>query len=92
MTKCFVNAVITGAGRGIGRAIAVRLAADGCNIIANDLPSHQASLDTLINEIESSGGKAASFAGDVTVEDIVNGLVEKCVATYGSLDIVRYLR
>ncbi|KAJ7701206.1 hypothetical protein B0H17DRAFT_1245922 [Mycena rosella] len=82
------NAVITGAARGIGRAIAVRLAADGCNVVVNDLPVNQELLDTLVNEIESSERKAVSFAGDVTVEETVDALVEKCVATYGSLDIM----
>jgi meso-butanediol dehydrogenase/(S,S)-butanediol dehydrogenase/diacetyl reductase len=87
------NAVIIGSGRGIGRAFAIRLAADGCNVVVNDFPTNQASLDSLVSEISSaSGGKAVSFAGDVTVEQNVKNLVETCAATYGSLDIVKISR
>jgi hypothetical protein len=86
------NAVITGAAQGIGRAIAVRLAADGCNVVVNDLPANQGLLDLLVAEIEASGKKAVSFAGDVSLEETVSGLVEKCAVTYGSLDIVRLVR
>ncbi|KAJ6586317.1 acetoin reductase family protein [Mycena vulgaris] len=81
------NAVITGAARGIGHAIAVRLASDGCNVVVNDLLANQTSLNTLVAEIEASGWKAVSFAGDMSVEQCVNDLVEKCVTSYGSLDI-----
>ncbi|KAJ7679162.1 acetoin reductase family protein [Mycena polygramma] len=88
------NAVITGAARGIGRAIAVRLASDGCNVVVNDLPSNQATLDDLVSEISSnaSGGKATSFAADITIEQNVKDLVENCVETYGTLDIASLLR
>ncbi|KAJ6481242.1 acetoin reductase family protein [Mycena vitilis] len=83
------NAVITGAARGIGRAIAVRLAADGYNVVVNDMPANQASLDELVAEISSaSGGKAVSFAADITIEQNVKDLVEKCVSTYGTLDVM----
>ncbi|KAJ7109550.1 acetoin reductase family protein [Mycena crocata] len=80
------NAVVTGAARGIGRAIAVRLAADGCNVVVNDFPTNQEALDSLVKEIGAE--KATSFAGDITVEQNVKDLVEKCVKTYGSLDIM----
>ncbi|KAJ6561839.1 short chain oxidoreductase [Mycena capillaripes] len=83
------NAVITGAARGIGRAIALRLASDGCNVVINDLYVNQASLDGLVTEISSAGGgKAISFAADITIEQNVRDLVEKCVSTYGTLDIM----
>lgn len=83
------SAIITGAAQGIGRAIAIRLASDGCNVVINDLPSKQDSLDSIVKEIEAIGQKAASFSGDVTVEETVKGLVAHCVTAYGSLDIVR---
>jgi len=82
------NAVVTGAGHGLGRAIAVRLANDGLNVVVNDLPSKQDLLDSLVKEIEASGHKATSFATDVTVEDNVKALVAHCVSTYGSLDVM----
>ncbi|KAJ7162789.1 acetoin reductase family protein [Mycena crocata] len=80
------NAVVTGAARGIGRAIAIRLAADGCNVVVNDFPINQEALDALVKEIGSE--KATAFAGDITVEQNVKDLVGKCVTTYGSLDIM----
>ncbi|KAJ7162795.1 acetoin reductase family protein [Mycena crocata] len=80
------NAVVTGAARGIGRAIAIRLAADGCNVVVNDFPTNQDALDALVKEIGSQ--KATVFAGDITVEQNVKNLVGKCVTTYGSLDIM----
>ncbi|KAJ7079300.1 acetoin reductase family protein [Mycena belliarum] len=65
-----------------------RLAADGCNVVVNDLPASQASLDALVTEIMSTGRNAVSYPGDATTEETVNGLVQKCVSSYGSLDIM----
>lgn len=85
------NAVVTGAAHGLGRAIAIRLASDGCNVVVNDLPAKQDLLDGLVKEIEASGHKASSFACDAAVEDSVKSLVAHCVSVYGSLDVVRAL-
>ncbi|KAJ7157530.1 NAD-binding protein [Mycena crocata] len=82
------NAVITGAAQGIGRAIALRLSAQGCNVVVNDLSFHADILNALVAEIVAKGNKAISFAGDATEEKIVQGLVDKCVNTYGRLDIM----
>jgi meso-butanediol dehydrogenase / (S,S)-butanediol dehydrogenase / diacetyl reductase len=82
------TAIVTGAAMGIGRAIALRLATDGCNVIVNDLPSQEIALQSLIKEIESKSVKAQPFLADVSVEDNVQKLVNLAVTTFGRLDIV----
>nr|MBP8265037.1 SDR family NAD(P)-dependent oxidoreductase [Zoogloea sp.] len=59
-------ALITGAGSGIGRAIAVKLAADGYSVTVNDLSLERA--EAVAREIRAAGGKAAAVAGDVSSE------------------------
>jgi 3-oxoacyl-[acyl-carrier protein] reductase len=77
------TAIVTGAGRGIGRAIASRLAAAGAAVLVNDLEESAAS-DT----VQSIGGTAAALAGDVTDPQFPARLAEVAVAKYGSIDIV----
>ncbi|KEP51366.1 3-ketoacyl-(acyl-carrier) reductase [Rhizoctonia solani 123E] len=81
-------AVVTGAARGIGRAIALRLAADGIDIAVSDLTDKQDALDQLVKEIETAGQKAIAVACDVTKESEVQDLVKKTVDAFGGLDIM----
>jgi 3-oxoacyl-[acyl-carrier protein] reductase len=74
-------ALVTGAGRGIGRAIAVQLAAAGAKVMANDLDAAPLSETTA-----ATGG--ASLAGDITEPEFPDRLVEKTVAELGGLDII----
>lgn len=65
-------AFITGAGQGIGRAIATRLARDGHDVSIADIPSQQEKVDGVIKEIESYGRKAISIhAGKQVLSDLV---------------------
>lgn len=82
------NAIVTGAADGIGKGIALRLAADGLNVVVNDLPEKQALLDELVKELEAKGVKATSFACDITGKNENIAIVEKCVNDFGSLDVV----
>lgn len=84
------NAVVTGAAQGIGRAIALRLAEDGLNVVLNDLPKNQQALDDLAKEITSKGvTEAVVYAGSVSEKSINEGIVAACVENFGSLDVVR---
>ncbi|KAJ6561000.1 hypothetical protein B0H10DRAFT_2240146 [Mycena sp. CBHHK59/15] len=85
------NVIITGAARCIGHTIAMHLIADGCNIVVNDLPTSQDALDVLVAQIAVAGGKVVMSTPnptDMTVEGNVQVLVEMCVETYGSLEVM----
>jgi 3-oxoacyl-[acyl-carrier protein] reductase len=79
-------ALVTGAGRGIGRAIAGKLAAAGAAVMINDLDAAPAAeAETAIRQ---SGGRAAALAGDVTAPDFPQKLVDAALQAFGGLDIV----
>jgi glucose 1-dehydrogenase len=78
-------ALVTGAGTGIGRAIAVRLASDGASVGVNVRDAGEAK-DTL-HEVEAAGGTAVALVGDVSVEDDVRRVVAECVDRLGGLDV-----
>jgi meso-butanediol dehydrogenase / (S,S)-butanediol dehydrogenase / diacetyl reductase len=82
------SAVVTGAARGIGRAIALRLARDGLDITVNDLPAAQAELDGLVEDIEALPRHGVAAVGDVGVEADVDGLVRTHVEVHGGLDVM----
>jgi len=84
MTKV---ALVTGAARGIGRAIALRLAGDGLDVAVNDASSSP-ELDGLVREIESKGRRSLAVPGDVSLEPEVEKTVGKVVQDLGSLDVV----
>ncbi|TFY57711.1 hypothetical protein EVG20_g8433 [Dentipellis fragilis] len=83
-------AIVTGAAQGIGRAIAVRLAADGFDVGVNDLPSAEQveKLEELKAEIEKLGRKAIVVTGDVSQEAAVEKIVKDTVAAFGGLDVM----
>ncbi len=79
-------AIVTGAGRGIGRAIARRLAHEGASVAVSDLDVENAA--GVADEITAAGGKAISFRTDVTSKADVDKMVEDAVARFGRLDIL----
>lgn len=79
-------ALITGAGRGIGRAIALKLASEGARIVVNDLDAAPA-LET-VAAIEAVGGQAVACVGSVTAPDFAERLVTTATSTYQGLDII----
>src|SRR5688572_2357179 len=81
------NAIVTGATRGIGRAIAVRLAQDGFNIVIN-YRGEQGPADELATEIEAAGGKSHSIKADVTNADVVAALTEGAIEAFGKIDVL----
>lgn len=79
-------AIVTGAGRGIGRSIALKLAGDGAKVVVNDLDLAPA--DEVVREIEALGGQAVACAGSVTAPDFAERFVEAAVSNYKGLDII----
>lgn len=80
------TAIVTGAGRGIGRSIAVKLATEGANVVVNDLDSAPAA--EVVTEITNKGGNAVACPGSVTAPDFAETFVRTATDTFGGLDIV----
>lgn len=80
-------AIVTGAGRNIGREIALTLARDGAAIVVNGR-GDQAAVDGVAEEIRSLGGRAFGHLADVSDEACVSAMVERAVAEFGGIDIV----
>lgn len=81
------TAIVTGAGRGIGKAIALKLASFGANIVVNDIPS-STDADETAKEIEAMGRGALVYKGDVRNFDDVSEMVKKTLDKFGSVDIL----
>ncbi|MQA06306.1 MAG: acetoin reductase [Streptosporangiales bacterium] len=79
-------AIVTGAGRGIGRGIALRLASDGLAVAVNDLDEQRAK--DVAAEIQTAGGRAVALPADASDRDAVFRLVADAVAELGRLDVM----
>ena len=79
-------AIVTGAGRGLGRAEALELAAKGARVVVNDYD--QAPAEEVAEEIRATGAEAIAHKGDVSSFDECGGLVELAVKEFGQLDIL----
>jgi len=80
-------ALVTGGSRGIGAAIAKRLAADGANV-AITFAKDASAASAVVKAIERDGGKAVAIQADSADTEAVKGAVEKTVATFGRLDVL----
>jgi 3-oxoacyl-[acyl-carrier protein] reductase len=80
-------ALVTGAGRGIGRGIALRLAQDGASVIVN-YRSNRRAADACVADIARSGGKAAAVRADVSDPAAVRGMLREVGSWMGRLDIL----
>lgn len=80
------TALVSGSGRGIGRAIALKLADEGARVVVNDLDPEPAK-ETL-TAIESTGGRATACIGNVTDPDFADRFVQTAVDAYGGIDII----
>jgi 3-oxoacyl-[acyl-carrier protein] reductase len=81
------SVIITGAGRDIGRACAVRMAQEGASVAINYFSS-SAGADSAVEEITAAGGKAFALQGDLNTQEGVNALVNKTVSDFGGVDIL----
>ncbi len=79
-------ALITGAGRGIGREIALKLASEGAKIVLNDLDSDPA--NAVVKEITEAGGEAVAYVGSVSEKDFGTRFVDAALKHYGAIDII----
>jgi 2-hydroxycyclohexanecarboxyl-CoA dehydrogenase len=80
------TAIVTGAGQGIGRAIALVLAERGANIVINGRT--KAKLDSVVAELEAVGAKTVSIVGDVAKREDVDATVAAAVEAFGTVDIL----
>jgi len=80
-------AVVTGASRGIGRAIALKLADEGAKVVVNYSGS-QAKAEEVVAMIQENGGEAIAVQASVSQSEEVTALIDTAVKTFGSLDIL----
>jgi 3-oxoacyl-[acyl-carrier protein] reductase len=80
-------ALVTGAARNIGRAIALTLAAAGAAVVVNTRRSREAA-ESVVRDIEARGGKALVAMADVTEEAAVRAMIDATIARFGRLDIL----
>lgn len=79
-------ALVTGAAKGIGRAIALRYAADGAAVAVDDINLEGA--EAVVDEIVAAGGEGVAFGADVTKSAEVRAMVETVIGRFGKLDIL----
>ena len=80
-------AVVTGASKGIGAAIAKSLAAEGAAVVVN-YASSKAGADTVVSAITAAGGKAVAVRGDVSKAAEAQGIIDAAIQNFGHLDIL----
>ncbi len=81
------TAIVTGGGRDIGRAIALKLASEGANVAINYFASSEGA-ESAVAEIKAAGGNAFALQGDLNGQNGVDALVEKTVTEFGGIDVL----
>jgi 3-oxoacyl-[acyl-carrier protein] reductase len=79
-------AVVSGSGRGIGRQIALKLAAEGAGVVINDLDAAPA--EQTVADIRAAGGRAVACVGSVTAAGFADRFVKQALDSFGGLDII----
>lgn len=75
-------------GQGIGKAIALRLAQDGFDVVVNDIPTNESNANAVSDEIKKAGRQSSVQLADVSVEDQVEKMIDNVVRDHGGLDVV----
>ena len=81
------SAIITGAGRDIGAAAALKLASEGASVAVNYFASSTGA-DEVVAKVTANGGKAFALQGDLTQQDSVDALVNKTVEEFGGINVL----
>ncbi|MDR7303733.1 acetoin reductase [Haloactinomyces albus] len=81
-------ALVTGAARGIGKGIALRLAADGLDVAVNDIEANSDQLKEVAEQIESTGRRSTTVVADVSDPDAVQTMVERVATDLGQLNVM----
>jgi 3-oxoacyl-[acyl-carrier protein] reductase len=79
-------ALVTGSGRGIGRALALKLASEGASVVVNDLDAGPAG--EVVDRITQAGGKAVACVGNVSAPDFGDRFVKTALDSFGGIDII----
>lgn len=79
-------AVVTGAGNGIGRGIALDMAAEGASLAINDVDA--AALEQTCADVEATGAPCAAVAGDITSQQVVAELAARALTAFGAVDVL----
>lgn len=80
-------AIVTGSGRGIGRAIALKYAQEGANVVITDLRCDE-QVEAFVRELEALGVKAKAYSSDASSFDAAHALVEQVVDDFGRVDVL----
>ncbi len=86
MSEPVLTAIVTGAARGIGKAIAMRLAKEGIHVVISDIMGEEA--EKTAREIEKTGARSLAITTDVSKSADAEALTKKTVAAFGSVDIL----
>ena len=81
------SALVTGASRGIGRATAIRLAANGHRVAIN-YNTHEDEAEAVVEEIRAAGGTAIAVGGDISDKDSATAMIDEAVAAHGTIEIL----